>query len=501
MAFLQEEDNTGVFEAALSFVDECSVDCPGPCTRGLTPPAALELPSFKSEQYRAVLIGGPSFSIDCREAATMVPLNMKTLISGAIASEFRPSLPRCHEIMTQPNATKTKKVPANPNRVRDEVQYELAFLRQKVAELELQLNKMHLKTTSTGKVNAKASLPRPLMQVPLVWKEMAARQQRRREGAQRENVRLRLIVERKRKMATGLSALLRKRLTQQGAECLRGKGSHTTEQRTACVLDFQGDIGDFHDLFQHLQIAYHEIDSVFAASGLSTMDFPANDVHVREGVDGKYIEVFANKLLPFSLHKSGEAAWDHFKGVEKHFGNGGLYEKAAKVSMAATPFGIHCSVLPTDSSVSVFCVCFAQNLDQPYTIIEDFTKEMFSNNSRADVKAKQIVQRVVGVDRDMILFVSSVTPVEIKHKPIDGLVYHAREYALTKRFSTEEHDLSLLQLYVRISFDYDPGVVFDSRHVRSVAQFLIGNVAGSLRCYQERIENALIDQALRRLHV
>ncbi|KAG2759608.1 hypothetical protein Pcac1_g28348 [Phytophthora cactorum] len=141
-----------------------------------------------------------------------------------------------------------------------------------------------------------------------------------------------------------------------------------------------------------------------------------------------------------------------------------------------------------------------QNLDQPYTIIEDFTKEMFSNNSRADVKAKQIVQRIVDPDRDMILFVSSVTPVEIKHKPIDGLIYHAREYALTKRFSeaTPEHELSLLQLYVRIAFDYDPGVVFDSRHVRSVAQFVIGNVAGSLRCYQERIENALIDQALRR---
>ncbi|GMF45814.1 unnamed protein product [Phytophthora fragariaefolia] len=140
-----------------------------------------------------------------------------------------------------------------------------------------------------------------------------------------------------------------------------------------------------------------------------------------------------------------------------------------------------------------------QNLDQPYTIIEDFTKEMFSNNSRADVKAKQIVQRIVGPDRDMILFVSSVTPVQIKHKPLDGLAYHAREYALTKRFSdsTPEHELSLLQLYVRVSFDYDPGVVYDSRHVRSVIQFVIGNIGGSLRCYQERIENALIDQALR----
>ncbi|KAI9920546.1 hypothetical protein PsorP6_015698 [Peronosclerospora sorghi] len=109
------------------------------------------------------------------------------------------------------------------------------------------------------------------------------------------------------------------------------------------MLDFQGNIEDFHDLFLHLQSAYPEVDAVFAASGLATMDIPISD-----------------------------------------------------------------------------------NLDQPYTIIEDFTKEMYSNNSRADIKSKQIVQRIKLPDRDMILFVSSVNPVEIKHKPLDGLVYHAR---------------------------------------------------------------------------
>ncbi|KAI9909172.1 hypothetical protein PsorP6_015077 [Peronosclerospora sorghi] len=177
------------------------------------------------------------------------------------------------------------------------------------------------------------------------------------------------------------------------------------KRRTASVLDFQGNIEDFHDLFLHLQSAYLEVDAVFAASGLATMDIPTSDVCVREGVDSKYIEVFANKLLPFNLHDTREAAWNHFKGIEKHFDNGGLYEKTSK------------------------------NLDQPYTIIEDFTKEMYSNNSRADIKANQIVQRIKLPDRDMILFVSSVNPVEIKHKPLDGLVYHAREYALTKPFA------------------------------------------------------------------
>lgn len=36
-----------------------------------------------------------------------------------------------------------------------------------------------------------------------------------------------------------------------------------------------------------------------------------------------------------------------------------------------------------------------QNLDEPYTIIEDFTKELYSNNSRADIKVKQVMRRYV----------------------------------------------------------------------------------------------------------
>ncbi|KAL4170163.1 hypothetical protein KRP22_011067 [Phytophthora ramorum] len=88
-----------------------------------------------------------------------------------------------------------------------------------------------------------------------------------------------------------------------------------------------------------------------------------SDVHIREGVNGKYLEVFSNKVLPFKLRDATEAAWDHFKGTEKHMGNGSLYQKTKK------------------------------ELDEPYTVIEEFTKEVHSNNSRADVKMKQVIPK------------------------------------------------------------------------------------------------------------
>lgn len=53
----------------------------------------------------------------------------------------------------------------------------------------------------------------------------------------------------------------------------------------------------------------------------------------------------------------------------------------------------------------------------------------------------------------------------------------------------------MLQFCSRISIDKEPGVTYDPVHVRALSRFLIGNTAGNLRCYQERIENALVDQA------
>ncbi|KAI9908161.1 hypothetical protein PsorP6_016219 [Peronosclerospora sorghi] len=196
------------------------------------------------------------------------------------------------------------------------------------------------------------------------------------------------------------------------------------KRRTASVLDFQGNIEDFHDLFLHLQSAYHEVDAVFAASGLETMDIPTSDVCVREGVDSKHIEVFANKLLPFNLHDTGEAAWNHFKGIEKHFDNGWLYEKQLRLVVSMR-------LMSPKERVFVYFSLSRQNLDQPYTIVEDFTKEMYSNNLRADIKANQIVQRIKLPDRDMILFVSSVTLLRLSTNPsTDSCTTHENTLSL-----------------------------------------------------------------------
>ncbi|KAG6614063.1 uncharacterized protein IUM83_09956 [Phytophthora cinnamomi] len=410
MAFLEGQDDVRVFEAALGFVDEYQLDTLG---------------------------------------ASYAPTSLESRSS------------------TDPLDPRQRRT--NPNRARDEAQFELVYLRDKVKELETKLRSLQLNSVSVEGVLVPAQLS-PLTRMPQVWEDMASRQRCHREKAEQENARLKVMVERKQKMVIGLCQALQKRFIDQNAKYCHGVELDAVEQCSVEVVDFHGDIGEFQDLFRRLEAAHQEQDRVFAANGLASVHISTDIVQVRE-VDDKQIELFVSKLLPFRLNDVGEAAWDHFKGVEKHLGNGGLYGKSMK------------------------------NLDQPFTIIEDFTKELYSKNLRADVQAKQIVRRILEADRDMILFVSSMTPTEIKHKAVSGMRYHAQEYAVTKRLPNATipgQELSLLQLCTRVSIECEPGVKFDARHLRSAARFWIGNVAGNLRWYQERIENALVDQAVRR---
>ncbi|KAE9196291.1 hypothetical protein PF004_g20185 [Phytophthora fragariae] len=474
------DDDMRAFEATLSFVEEYASDAlssnelpslsvSSDVSNSFSLRLADEIPP---ELLPVGVASSPASSVATVDSTTAGQLStMNHVESGP-----HRAVPAATQAAKPKKSTRKRKPQANPNRARNELRFELAFLREKVTQLQQELQSLQPESqdnllcqgeqsTALATVSA-ARRSRPSSQVLCAWKGVADRQRRRREDSERENARLRMTVEHQRKVAIDLSKLLRKRM----AECADAQDPSVKENRFTRVLDFHGDMGQYQELFQILEDAYQDLDSVLQETGLATMDIPTEDVRIREGVGGKYLEFFANKILPFGLEDTTAAAWDHFKGVEKHCGNGELYEKAA------------------------------MNLDQPYTIIEDFTKEVYSNSSRADMQMKQIVRRYVEPDRDIVIFVCRVNPIEIKHKAIAGLTYHLRGYVVTKRSpaSTPQHELSMLQFCSRISIDKEPGVSYDPVHVRALTRFLIGNTAGNLRCYQERIENALVDQALRR---
>ncbi|GMF33807.1 unnamed protein product [Phytophthora fragariaefolia] len=233
---------------------------------------------------------------------------------------------------------------ADSNRVRNGRTREIAFLREQMERLQTDLDTLrrlkgkHSEATSSGRSQQRAAADKSSN--PQMWQAVLAIQRRRREEAECDNIHLKLIVERQRKMADSMANTLQKRAAQLVNDCSTFIQQNCVQH--PLVLAFCG------NLFRHLEAAYQEVDTVFSANGLIQMVETPDDVHIRVGGDGTYGEAFSNKVLHFGLHAATEATWDHFKGSEKHLGNGNIYEKTAR------------------------------HLDDPYTIVEEFTKELFS---------------------------------------------------------------------------------------------------------------------------
>uniref|UniRef100_H3GNN4 M96 mating-specific protein family n=1 Tax=Phytophthora ramorum TaxID=164328 RepID=H3GNN4_PHYRM len=493
MAFLEDDDAVRAFEAALSFVEQYSIDTSvfTASPSGFSPAEDIELLSPSLTPAFSAHMASPGAASDSSTASPSSPVFQ---LSNATAARLERGPQAAGQVSAHRKAsargrkkTAGPKKPVtrgDPNRARNERKIELAFLREKVAQLELELTALQLhpraqtrairqetqkQQRETKKQGDTMSVYDPV-QVPTVWKEVACRQRRRREKAERENVRLKLILDNQIKMARGLESLLQKRAKQQVVECSSLSQTNKSKYSQGRTLDFRADVNDFKDLLAHLDRAYREVDTVFASNGLATMESTHRDARMREGADCMYLDIYANKVMPFGMRATAQAVWDHFKGAEKHRGN--MYEgKVAK--HLATP-------------------------DTPDTIIEDFAKEFFADSSRADFHAKQVLRRYVEEDREVVIWVASVVPLEFDDQRVKGLGFRHQGYALTKRaaVSTPKREFSLLQMCSLVSPEKEDHTVYDPAAVRALTDFMLGTVAGNITASQELIENVLMDQVV-----
>ncbi|KAG1703279.1 hypothetical protein DVH05_008188 [Phytophthora capsici] len=432
MAFLQEED--GAFEAALSFLDEFAT-CPTVAEDSLHP---LE------------------------KDATSEPQETKRR-RGLTEEEKKKRRTQHNE---RRKLLRKAGVYGDANKARTERAKEIAHLRDQAEKLQidLQILQTHQRSKDPN-VENECALAKTItgLQTTGMWQELAEQQRRRLQEAERDNVLLKMAVERQRKVANSLQTHMQRRSTQLTNECAALVTTALSSPRSFNVLDFRGDLESFQGLFQRLDDAYQKLDQVFMKNGLAGLTLSPGDVHLHERKE-KSFKFASYKVLPFDVRSTAEATWTHFKGVEKHLANGSLYEKAEK------------------------------GLDEPYTIIADFKKETFSSSSRADIQVKQVIRRYVEEDRDVVIWVTRASSIEVKHKPLQGLTYHLLGYAVTRRSSesTPDREVAVLQLCYKVSLDQDvPG------NLQSLTNFLVTTTAENIRAHRERIENALIDRSLR----
>ncbi|ETI40127.1 hypothetical protein F443_14422 [Phytophthora nicotianae P1569] len=446
MAFLQDDDDA--FEAALSFLDDFVPS---------TGVAEDTLYTSSHEDASLQILHDVQSLSKCNQHA---PPGRQQLTEEQKKK-------RRAEFNERRRLLRKAGIYGNANRARNERAREIAYLREQMERLLIDLQIRQTRHTGKPCNEARASeLDKSSeSQIAILWQELAAQQRRRREEAERDNVLLRLAIERQRKVANTLQSQMKRRATQLTNECASLITAARSRQHKFNVLDFRGDMESFRGLFRRLDDAYHTIDAVFMENGLAGMTVPPVDVHVYERSDGKSVEFVSYKVLPFEVCSTAEATWKHFKGIEKHLANGSLYEKAEK------------------------------GLDEPYTIIADFKKEVVANSSRADIKVKQVIRRYVEEDRDIVLWVSRAVPIEIKHKILRGLTYHLQGYAVTKRSSesTPDREASVLQFCYVVSLDHQADL---RTNLAVLINFLVTTTAQNIRAHRELIENALIDRSL-----
>ncbi|GMF45991.1 unnamed protein product [Phytophthora fragariaefolia] len=485
MAFLAD-DEMAAFEAALSFVDEFA-DSSNAAPAPTHPSEVLN----KQEMEWALSLAPPARSSPNSSSSVASPPRNPALVSSPASQSHTTTdedgSPRRAE-REQPKRTRAPRRPTakkllrkswatgDSNRARNERRIEVAYLREKVAQLESELESLQQHRVSTKLIkqdgqsvategHSGALVPTSVAEQS-VWKPVAQQQRKRREKAEIENARLKLVLESQLKAAKSMQMLLLKRAKNQ---CARTVTSDTTDFAAGRMVNYHSDLGDFEDMLVILEGAYREMDAVFCTNGLNSMEVTYKDTQVREGDDGIYLDVFSNKVLPFDLDTTAKAVWDHFKGADKHRGK--VYEKTAKI------------------------------LDETDTIVENFAKEMYVGSTHAMFRVKQVLRRYVEEDRVVVVFISIKTPLEVVDEPFAGLTHRHQCYAVAKRSSVPPSQSvgprCLLQMCSLVSLEHgQEQPEKDSPVMGAMTKFMMGAAANSITASQELIENSLMDQAV-----
>ncbi|KAL3670586.1 hypothetical protein V7S43_003778 [Phytophthora oleae] len=517
MALLLPDDDAAfeALDAALSFVDAC-IASPASNSGGASAPAqgpghqegssedGAMLGDELDELLRVTLSPAPSTSSTSGGESGEThrnPLVLPSPLSPMTSNLKPPEVAKiqengrlrgggcrkshCQPVNDAPADGKPKKrVKVNPNRARNERKNELAYLRNKVQQMETELDELHrhhrigsnnaLTTAQATEDKTKVSAlvltginALNGADTPPFWRDMATRQKLRREKTERENARLKLVLEGQIKLARSMETLLQKRARQQVSECVDHLGKNDAQ---GCTLDFLADKRTFDALLGSVEAAYHEVNEVFATNGLIDSETPIRDARMREGANGMYLDISSNKLLPFSKDAVGAAVWNHFKGAGKHRGN--LYEKVAK------------------------------NIDSADdTVMEDFKMEFMGKTTRADFRVKQVLRRYVKIDREVVVWVTSVHSLdEAKVRPFAGLGFAEKGYVVIKRPTSPalvKGGFTVLQMCSLVVPQKAENCSQDATVVGAFTEFVLNVIVANTAVSQERIENLLLDQALK----
>ncbi|KAL3670585.1 hypothetical protein V7S43_003777 [Phytophthora oleae] len=299
-------------------------------------------------------------------------------------------------------------------------------------------------------------------EAPPIW-HLAARQQRWRERAERENTRLRMVLDTQASLARSMEAQLGKRIREQLTSQALSFGDLCGVATQERGPDFALETETSESLLRGLDTAFEELDAVFYTNSLET---PNTNARIREGASGMYLEIFATRLLPFDFETTATATWNHYRGVERRREN--LYQQDQDVY--------------SDSD----------------TVIEEVAMKFTGKSTIADFRVKQALRRYVEDERQVVVWVSKAEAVEQQISLYSDFAFIDKGYVVVKRPAFSEQDTSsstLLQICCLISPQMANGSVLDVTTAGAFTEFVLSVMVASITATQELVEGMLVDEA------
>ncbi|KAL4165848.1 hypothetical protein KRP22_014555 [Phytophthora ramorum] len=297
---------------------------------------------------------------------------------------------------------------------------EVEFLRIKVQQMEEELRALRLQHLDTMVPMSVSPGPAATLafssqafgfpvsspqtpETPPIW-DLAARQQRWRERAVRENTRLRVALDTQAGLARSMEAQLGKRIREQLAGTAFGDLSGVDRGP-----DFALESETAEALRHGLDTAFEELDTVFGSNGLDQVETPYTEARIREGASGMYLDIFANKLLPFDFETTATATWNHYRGVERRRGN--LYQNLTQDEETCSD-----------------------------TVVEEVAMKFTGKSTNADFRVKQALRRYVDADRQVVVWVSKAEAVEQQSSAYSNFAFVDKGYVVVKKPTLPEQD-------------------------------------------------------------
>ncbi|KAG6955683.1 hypothetical protein JG687_00011043 [Phytophthora cactorum] len=283
-------------------------------------PTLNELLQPEEDELATELISRPSLDqVNELDPTLLFPEPIELVEEAALEPLSRPSDPTSSSSSTTSDAQTTSgpvaitpPVEATPRRKTRK--NELAYLRLKAKELEEQLQQLKkIEDVAEGQEDTEKDGG-----AVSVWRKVARRQLEGKKRAERENEKLRHMVEGQLTIVQNLEKLLGKR------SAMEESGAWANERKRVRV-EYEAENVIFDRILRQLDEQFKQTDAAFRQNDFARKKTNGKHMQVKpDGIYGMFMEFLASKILPFEVHTTAKQFWrcmaqPHLKLRDGHY--------------------------------------------------------------------------------------------------------------------------------------------------------------------------------------